>query len=87
MALDHREFLRTLRPLLHGRDWRRTAEGVSIVMPPGRIEIVLGKTVERSLGSLLMPETEVTLTFPGLERPQIAAFMTAFDKTFHRGGG
>jgi len=87
MALGHGEFLRTLRPLLAGRCWRREGGRIRIAVPPGEVEIRLGPEGRRRLGSLVLPETEVTLVFEGLPGDRAEAFLEAFARAFRRGGG
>lgn len=87
MALDHREFLRSLRPLLQGCEWRQRGDRVHIHTADGEVVVTLQPTTVQPLGALRLPRTRVELDLRALDDESAAAFMARFERAFQRGGG
>jgi hypothetical protein len=87
MALTHAEFLRTLPRAAPGMDCRIQGAEIQLSAPPRRVLITLDAERTRTLGSLLLPETEVHLRWEGFSPAEREAFLARFDLAFRRGGG
>ncbi len=87
MGITHEEFTRILStaPL----DYRYKIDGRSVTfeLPEGSLEITLGNTTGRKLGSLSIPAMQVEFRFFGLSAEERAEFLESFDRYFQRGGG
>lgn len=87
MGLTHEEFLRTLPAAASGMDSRLDATGILLESSTRRVRIRLGPVLERRLGSLVLPRTEVSLSFEGFSVSEREDFLRRFDLAFQRGGG
>jgi hypothetical protein len=87
MTITHAEFFRTLQPLLPAGRHESSAEGATIQLDDGRVEIRLGPEGARPLGNFRLPRTLVELRFEGCSPDTVAEFIARFDLRFRRGGG
>ena len=87
MGLSHREFFRSLQPLV--REWQCQIrnDGVLIDYDGGEIDIVLGKEGRRKIAAISLPTTEVRFNFSRLSSLQRKKFLYRFDLAYRRGGG
>ena len=87
MGLSHREFFRSLQPLV--REWQCQIrnDGVLIDYDGGEIDIVLGKEGRRKIAAISLPTTEVRFNFSRLNSLQRKKFLYRFDLAYRRGGG
>ncbi|HHI76482.1 MAG TPA: hypothetical protein ENJ94_04835 [Gammaproteobacteria bacterium] len=87
MALDHAEFRRCLAPLARRYPITERNGEIQLRLPTGRVRLRLGPVTERRLGSLALPQTEVTLELEAVPAAGAEAFLADFDRAFQRGGG
>lgn len=87
MALTHVEFLRNLPRAAPGMACSVEDSRLELSAPPRRVLITLGTERTRTLGSLVLPETEVRLRFEGFHEGEREVFLERFDLAFRRGGG
>lgn len=87
MGLTHVEFMRSLPAAVEGMDCRVEGPHIEITDAVRRIEIRLGPEQMRYLGSLVLPQTQVNLSFEGFSEEQRKDFLRRFDLAFQRGGG
>ncbi len=87
MALDHAEFRRCLAPLARHYPLTERNGEIHLQLPTGRVRLRLGPVTERRLGSLALPQTEVTLELEGVPAAEAEVFLADFDRAFQRGGG
>jgi hypothetical protein len=87
MGFTHEEFIRIISTASF--DYRYKIDGrlVTIELPEGSLEITLGDTTDRKLGSLSLPSTQVEFRFFGLSAVERVKFLESFDRYFQRGGG
>jgi len=87
MGITHADFFRSIRPLLNGATHSVRADGVTVALGAGSVEIRLGPEGRRALGNFQLPRTEVEFRFRGSTPGEIEAFIADFDTRFRRGGG
>ena len=87
MGFTHDEFTRTLSTASIDYRYKINGRSVTIELPEGGLEITLGNTTNRKLGSLSIPATQVEFRFFGLSAEGRAKFLESFDRYFQRGGG
>ena len=87
MAIDHAEFRRCLAPLARRYPITEQEGEIHLQLPVGRARLRLGPEQTRHLGSLTLPQTDVTLLLEGVPPAEAEAFLAAFDRAFQRGGG
>ncbi len=87
MGLTHQEFLRSLPAAAAGMDCRIRGPQILISDTARRVEILLGKEQTQRLGSLLLPQTKVSLRLEGFSDEEREGFLRRFDLAFQRGGG
>jgi hypothetical protein len=87
MGLSHQEFLRSLPAAAAGMECRVEGADILLSAPEGRVRIELGPERQMRLGSLLLPQTPVRLSFDGFTGESREAFLRRFDVAFQRGGG
>lgn len=87
MSITHAEFFRTLQPLLPAGRHESSADGATIQLDDGRVEIRLGPEGARPLGNFRLPRTLVELRFESCSPETVAEFIARFDLRFRRGGG
>jgi hypothetical protein len=87
MGITPAEFERTLGAAVAPYAYRRNNGSYTIDHPAGAIEIRLGPAGERRIAALVLPTMQVEFSFHGLSEAARHAFITRFDRYFHRGGG
>ena len=87
MGLSHKEFLRSLPAAVRGMTCHAEGAHIRIWDAQKTINIHLGPEQERRLGSLVLPQTRVTVRFEGCSAEQREAFLKRFELAFQRGGG
>ena len=87
MGLTQAEFFRILPPVVAGLAHRVTDDAVHVEDGDRQASLTLGPEGTRSLGMLRLPGFELRFSFSGFTEAEVAAFMTRFETTFHRGGG
>ena len=87
MTITRVEFLRCLPRAAPGM--KQHIEGARIRLEDSarRVGIDLGHQGEHSIGSLVLPQTEVRLQFEGFSGSEREAFLKRFDLAYQRGGG
>ncbi len=88
MALDGAGFRRSLRPLLD-RYRAETAGGDAwrLKLATGEVRLQIRPLPPRRLGSLTLPQLEVSLDLRRAPAAEAAEFLAAFERAFQRGGG
>ena len=88
MALTPEQFFRDIGRALRGLDYRIDGDRVIAGDGASRVTIDTRPLPARRLGGLLsMPRTEISISFHGYGEREQNAFLEAFDRAFHRGGG
>ena len=87
MGITLSEFQRTLTSAVSPLTLSWEGQVVPVNHPVGHIQINLGETSERKLGSFRLPVTPVEFLFVGLQQNERREFIERFDLYFHRGGG
>jgi hypothetical protein len=87
MGLTHAEFLRTLPTAAPGMSIQADKGCIRLSDPPRLVLVELGPETRRTLGSLVLPETSVRLSFEGFSAEQREVFLRRFDLAYRRGGG
>ena len=89
MGYSVAEFFRILPTAVEGHDYAVDGCGVVIRPPDGGRELVLriAELPERRIGMIRIPRIEVDFSFRNFTGEQRKAFLTAFDRSFQRGGG
>ena len=89
MGYSVAEFFRILPSAVEGHDYTVDGCGVVIRPPGGERKLVLrvAELPERRIGMIRIPRIEVDFSFHDFTDEQRKAFLTAFDRSFQRGGG
>jgi hypothetical protein len=87
MGLDHADFWRLLPRVLVSLRWERQGTRARIELAEGLIDIALGTEGVRRIALMTIPVTPVTITWRGVNAPEIEAFLARFDREYQRGGG
>ncbi len=87
MAIDHAEFRRCLAPLARRYPLAEQNGEIHLQLPAGRVRLCLGPEQTRRLGSLTLPQTDVTLLLECVPAAEAEVFLAAFERAFQRGGG
>jgi len=87
MGITHSDFFRTIPRALGSEDYTRSTNGVVLETDGRRLEIVVGPEGERRIALMVIPRTQVTMTFSGYEDAEIKAAVKRFDMMFKKGGG
>ena len=87
MGITHSDFFRTIPRALGSEDYQQSGTGVVLESGGRRLEIVIGAEGERRIALMVIPRTQVTLTFMGYEDDDIRAAIKRFDMMFKKGGG
>jgi hypothetical protein len=87
MALNRTEFLRSFPAAAGSLPWRIEGSRILVEDAPRLLEISLSPQSPRSMGALVLPQTDVSLRFEGFTTEAVDAFLRRFDLAFQRGGG
>ena len=87
MAVTHADFFRTLPKALGSETFKKTDHGVVLGAGKKVLAVSLGPERVRQVAGLKVPATDVTLSFSGYERTEIAAALRRFEQMFQKGGG
>ena len=87
MAVTHADFFRTLPKALGSETFKKTDHGVVLGVGKKVLAVSLGPERVRQVAGLKVPATDVTLSFSGYERTEIAAALRRFEQMFQKGGG
>lgn len=87
MGITFSEFQRTLPGAVSPLTLNWEGRVVTVNHPHGHIQISLGETSERKLGSFRLPVTPIEFLFVGPQQNEREEFIKRFDLYFHRGGG
>jgi len=87
MGITHSDFFRTIPRALGSEEYSRSANGVVLESDGKRLEIVVGPEGERRIALMVIPRTQVTMTFTGYNEAEIKAAVKRFDMMFKKGGG
>lgn len=87
MGLNMAEFNRSITSAVEPHTYLVDGRVFTVLHPDGKVTITLAETVARRIAMLSIPQTQVTFDFGGLGVEARVAFMTRFDRYFHRGGG
>ncbi|MBI2978787.1 MAG: MoaD/ThiS family protein [Rhodospirillales bacterium] len=87
MAITHAEFFRLLPGALDALPFKRTGNRVVVEEKGRRLDIGLGPERTRQIAGLKVPATDVTLSFTGYDKTQIAAALRLFERAYQKGGG
>jgi len=87
MGITHSDFFRTIPRALGSEDYTRSANGIVHESDGRRLEITVGPEGERRIALMVIPRTQVTLSFSGYDDADIKAAVKRFDMMFKKGGG
>ena len=88
MALTPEQFFRDIGRAMRGLDYRIDGDRVIAGNSGRRVTIDVRSLPARRLGGLLsMPRCEISISFQDYGEQEKKAFLEAFDRAFHRGGG
>ena len=85
MAIDAREFRRTLRRALSQAQIAEDGDTITVREGGGTLEITLSSERERRIGLLSLPVITARFHYSGYDDP--AAHLARLDISFQRGGG
>ena len=85
MAIERREFGRTLRRALSEADISEDGDTIMVREGSGTLEITLSSRPERRIGLLALPVLAARFHYSGYEDP--AGHLARLDISFQRGGG
>ncbi len=87
MATTPGEFHRLLPQLAQGMACV-AEEGRVIVGEAGKGVVITTRVLEpRRIAGLVLDRCRVELSFNGMDESEITAFLTRFDRVYHKGGG
>ena len=87
MAVTHAEFLRLLPAAAGNLDYRVTDNTVVISHGPGTITIELDDESRKSIASLSLPLTRLSIAFDNLTDHDAGLFLKHFNLVYQKGGG
>jgi len=87
MGITHSDFFRTIPRALGSEDYIRSANGIVLETEGQNLEIIIGPEGERRIALMVIPRTEITMTFSGYSDDDIKAAVKRFDMMFKKGGG
>lgn len=87
MAITHKEFFRLLPAALRDQDYEVSDNTVAIGDRSRTITIKLEDESRRTIASLSLPVTRLSITFKGFDETDIGIFIKHFDLVYRKGGG
>lgn len=87
MGLSAAEIRRVLAQAMPDWPWRDRADGVEATIDGRAVSLTIEPRPERRIALVVLPVTRLTLRFAAFAPEQRAAFLAAFARAFHRGGG
>jgi len=87
MGITHSDFFRIIKNALGRDDFIQSADGVVLDQDGRRLQITLGPEGKRRIALMVIPKTNVTLSFSGYGDDDIKATVKRFDMMFKKGGG
>jgi len=87
MGIGHKEFFRNIPRAMGDGDYTVNKDGVILEEDGKSLTISIAEETERRIALIVLPVTQVTLTFKGYDDSDVTAFLEGFDRAFQRGGG
>jgi len=89
MTISRADFIRTLRQFCrrHGHSLAATGPAWRIRTAHGVAEITIHELPALRIAALSLPRHAVRIDLPDFSEAARAAFLSAFETSFHRGGG
>lgn len=87
MGISHEEFFRNIPRVPDTDDYLTNGDGIVIESEGKSLSISISEQSERRIALIVLPVTNVTLTFSGYDEVGVRDVMEKFDRAFQRGGG
>lgn len=87
MAITRKEFFRLLPAAVQDRNYRITDNVIDIRDGAGTITIELETESRRTIASLSLPVTKLSIRFTDFDDRDIKDFIKRFDLAYQKGGG
>jgi hypothetical protein len=87
MGIGHQDFFRILPRALGSTDFEREGNTVFLKRDDQQLTIMLSKESQRRIAAMVIPVTNVTLTFSGYASKDLQMALDRFDQYFRKGGG
>ncbi len=87
MGVNHQDFFRYIGRALRSDDYQKKDDGIVYEDGPKRLKIDISEERERRIALIVLPVTNVTLTFKGYAEHEVKEAIRVFDLAFQRGGG
>ncbi len=87
MGITYSDFFRTIPRALGNDNYTQLNNGIVLEQDGNRLEITLGPEGERKIALMVIPTTQVTMTFTGYDEDAVKAAVKRFDMMFKKGGG
>jgi hypothetical protein len=87
MGISHRDFFRILARALGSDKFDKQGTTVVLTQNSRRLTIKISEESHRRIASIVVPMTEVILTFSGYDAKDFQATLDRFDRYFRKGGG
>ena len=87
MAITPADFFRLLPRALDGQAYATTADAVTVGDERRGVTIAIRPLEPRRIALLVIERCEVAFAFTGYTPVERDAFLTRFDRAYHRGGG
>ena len=87
MGIGHKEFFRNIPRAMGDSKYTENKDGVILEVDDKSLDISIAEEAERRIALIVLPITQVTLTFKGYDESEVTVFMEGFDRAFQRGGG
>jgi len=87
MGISHQDFFRILPRALGSNEFERQGTTVVLKQDNQKLTIKLSKESQRRIAAMVVPVTNVTLTFSGYATEDFQLTLDRFDQYFRKGGG
>jgi len=87
MGISHQDFFRILPRALGSTEFERQGNTVLLKQDDQRLTIKLSIESQRRIAAMVVPVTNVTLTFSGYATEDLQMALDRFDQYFRKGGG
>ena len=87
MGISHQDFFRILPRALGSTEFERQGNTVLLKQDDQRLTIKLSIESQRRIAAMVVPVTNVTLTFSGYASKDLQMALDRFDQYFRKGGG
>jgi hypothetical protein len=87
MGISHQDFFRILPRALGSSEFEQAGNTVVLKQDNRQLTIKLSKESQRRIAAMVVPVTNVTLTFSGYTTEDLKIALDRFDQYFRKGGG